>query len=89
MLMLLGAVFSEVLRAISALVVELATFRGSVGPWLSPGDLRAPDGWAGGGCEEAVPGATDGWVGVCCETLEVSREWTGTFAVLDAGAGRV
>jgi hypothetical protein len=51
--------------------------------------LGAPDGWACGGCEEAVPGATDGWVGVCCEMFEVSREWTGTFAVLGAGAGRV
>lgn len=55
--MLLGAVFSEVLRAISALVVELATFRGSVGPWFRAGDLGAADGWTGGGCEVAVPGA--------------------------------
>lgn len=88
--MLRGAAFSEALRAISAPVVEFATFRGSVGPWPSPGDLGALSGWVGGGgCEVAVPGAT-GCVGVCsCETFEVLRECTGTFVVVGAGAGRV
>lgn len=87
--MLRGAAFSEALRAISAPVVEFATFRGSVGPWLRPGDLGALSGWVGGGCEVAVPGA-GGFVGVCsCETFEVLRECTGTFVVVGAGAGRV
>ena len=58
--MLLGAAFSDALRAISALVVELATFRGSVGPWLRAGDLGALNGWVDGGCEAAVPGVTGG-----------------------------
>lgn len=87
--MLLGAAFSEVLRAISAPVVELATFRGSVGPWLRAGDLGALNGWVGGGCEVAVPGAA-GCVGVCSwETFEVLRECIGMFVVVGAGAGRV
>src|SRR5690242_5023693 len=85
MLMLRGAVLSDVLRAISALVVEFATFRGSVGPWPT-GVLGGPNGWAGGGCDRAVPGAT-GWVGVCWETVEGLREWMGTFVVAVVGAG--
>lgn len=94
--MLLGAVFSDVLRAISLLEVEFAMFRGSVGPWLRAGDFGAFNGCAGGGgggCDTAVPGATGGRVGVCCETFEGLREWIGTFVVVvvvvDAGAGRV
>lgn len=87
--MLRGAAFSEALRAISAPVVELATFRGSVGPWARPGDLGALSGWVGGGIEVAVPGAT-AWVGVCsCDALEVLRECMGTFAAAGTGAGRV
>jgi hypothetical protein len=86
--MLRGAALSEALRAISAPVLEFATFRGSVGPWPRAGDLGALSGWVGS-CEVAVPGAT-GCVGVCsCETFEVLRECMGTFVVVGAGAGRV
>jgi hypothetical protein len=90
--MLRGAVFSEVLRAMSAPVVALATFRGSVGPWLRTGDLGAPSGRVEGSSEVAVPGATDSWVGVCGGLLDDVRECMGrvvfvVFVVVGAGAG--
>lgn len=87
--MLLGAAFSDVRRAISAPVVELATFRGSVGPWARAGDLGGLSGCVVGGAAVAVPGATGSCTGGGCETLEGVRECTGTFAVVGAGAGRV
>ena len=87
--MLLGPVFSDVRRAISALVVEFATFRGSVGPWLRAGDLGALKGWVDGGCDVAVPGATGGCADECCDVFEGPREWTGTLAAAVGGAGRV
>lgn len=85
--MLRGAAFSDVLRAMSAPVVELETFRGSVGPWLRAGDVGAPKGWAEAGSELAVPGATGGRVGVCCEMFEGVRVCTGPAVVVGAGAG--
>lgn len=91
--MLLCGAFSDVLRAISAPVVELETFRGSVGPWPRAGDLDAPiNGCVEGGSEVAVPGATGVkgvGPGVGCDVVEVLRECMGTVVVVAAGAGRV
>lgn len=86
--MLLDAAFSDARRAISAPVVEFETFRGSVGPWPSVGDLGALNGWVISGSEVAAPGAT-GRTGVCCEMFAGVRACMGMFVVLGVGAGRV
>ena len=86
--MLLGAVLSDVLRAISALVVEFAMFRGSVGADFKGGEaLVVAGGCAVGGSEMAIPGVTEGFSDRTdsCEGLRESMVGIG----VGFGAGRV